>query len=97
MSDTSEIFRGMRTEQRKRRSKRLPIRAREILTLREDGFKVEQITAHQFRVNDRLDLYPVHNLFHDIISNRRGAYHRAPWFVQHYFQRLKKDEHNHKA
>jgi hypothetical protein len=78
MSDVGEDYREMRkityaqkTEQRERRTK-------DILALREAGFIIREITPYQFRVNERLDLFPTWGKWHDIKKNERGAYVGEP-------------------
>lgn len=46
----------------------------QIEALRERGYKVVSLTPYQFRVNDRLDLYPTRRRFHNLRTNQRGAY-----------------------
>ena len=38
---------------------------------------VRKLTDFQFRVDGRLDLYPIHRRWHDIKTNRRGTYSTA--------------------
>ena len=84
-NETSELWRDYREEQKTRRLERLPKRTEEILSLSKLGFKVEQKTEYQFRINDRLDLYPIHNRYHDIEKNRRGGYKNVCEFVNRFF------------
>lgn len=81
MGDMGEIFREMREEQKERRAKRLPVRAAQILSLRDKGYMVEELSPYQFRVNGIVDLYPTHNRYHHLKSNRRGGYRDAVQFV----------------
>ena len=60
-------------EQRQRREKRLPIRTAAILALEQEGFVVQKLTDYCFRINGRLDLFPIHNRWHDIQKNERGG------------------------
>ena len=60
-------------EQRQRREKRLPIRTAAILALEQEGFVVQKLTDYCFRINGRLDLFPIHNRWHDIKTNVRGG------------------------
>ena len=69
----SKDWRAYREAQQARRATRLPIRTEAILALREEGFRVEPQTPYQFRINGRLDLYPVHNRWHDTKTNQRGG------------------------
>jgi hypothetical protein len=45
-----------------------------ILALADHGFSVTKMTQYQFRVDDRLDLYPVNRRWHDVVMNTRGDY-----------------------
>lgn len=60
-------------EQRARRTKRLPIRTEEILALKRQGYDVEQKIDYHFRVNGILDLWPIHNRWHDLRTQERGG------------------------
>ena len=85
-NEISEQWKEYREEQKERRQERLPKRTEEIQSLTFLGFKVEQMTEYQFRVNDRLDLYPIHNRYHDIENNKRGGYKNAVEFVKLFFK-----------
>lgn len=71
-NEETEFWKAYHEEQQERRDKRRSARSLEISQLQQDGFKVQRITPYQFRVNGRLDLYPVNNRFHDIKTGRRG-------------------------
>jgi hypothetical protein len=60
-------------EQQARRAKWLPIRTEEILHLKVQGYEVEQKTEYHFRINGVLDLWPIHNRWHDLRTNKRGG------------------------
>lgn len=47
-------------------------RAQKILALQERGRKVEQITPYQFRIDGKIDLYPVNGLYHNLVTGKRG-------------------------
>lgn len=68
-----EAWRGYRQDQQARRAERLPVRTDEIFALRNEGYKVEQLTPYQFRINGVLDLYPIHNRWHHINTGQRGG------------------------
>ena len=70
---TEDNWASYRAQQQRRRHERLPQRTDAILRLRQRGFLVQVLTPYQFRVNGRLDLYPLHNRWHDIQTNRRGG------------------------
>ena len=86
MSDMGEMWHDMREAQQERRAKRLPLRTTEILSLKDDGFDVEEKTPYQFRINGRLDLFPTHNRYHDIRKNIRGGYGAVIPFVKKFFE-----------
>lgn len=86
MSDTSEYFRDYREAQKERRADRLPVRTAEIESLRELGYTVVKKTDYQFRVNDTYDLYPIHNRWHHLKTNKRGG---APSLKQFILKRIK--------
>ena len=71
-----------RAAQRARREKRLPIRTAEILALRSEGYRVEQKTEYHFRINDTIDLWPIHNRWHDLRTNRRGGARSLAEFIR---------------
>lgn len=73
MSEYSEEWGRYKEEQKERRATRLPIRTQEILSLSELGYKVERKTDYQFRINDTIDLYPIHNRWHNVKTNKRGG------------------------
>ena len=76
--------------QKERRLERLPIRTAQVESLRDLGYKVEKKTEYQFRINDVLDLYLIHNRYHDIKRNKRGGYPDAIEFVKRFFDAAKK-------
>ena len=73
MGDIGEYFEGHREAQQERRAKRLPVRTDQILALRREGYSVEAKTPYQFRVDGAFDLYPIHNRWHDLRTNKRGG------------------------
>ena len=89
MSDMGEMYNDRREAQQERRAKRLPLRSAEIESLKSDGFEVKQLTPYQFRVNGQLDLFPIHNRYHDIKRNVRGGYKSVVPFVKKFFELLK--------
>lgn len=60
-------------QQRMRRAERLPERAEAILSLKRQGYSVEEKASHHYVVNGILDLYPVHNQWHDRRTGERGG------------------------
>lgn len=71
-----------RFEQKKRREKRLPVRTEKILALKRQGYDVEQKTEYHFRVNGVLDLWPIHNRWHDLKTGERGGAKCLATFVK---------------
>lgn len=50
----------------------------EINILRTDNaYKVRRFTEYHFRINDRLDVFPIKCRWHDIKLNTRGDYERG--------------------
>lgn len=80
MSDND--WKNYRLEQQARREKRLPKRTDEIMALKGEGFDVKEMTPYQFRINGRLDLYPIHNRWHDIKTNTRGGHRNLAGFAR---------------
>ena len=56
--------------------------------VRAEGFEVEEKTGTHFRVNGRLDVYPVSRRFHDIKHNHRGGYLDMIGFVKQFFRNV---------
>lgn len=83
MSET-ETWKQHKREQQIRRAERLPERTDAILHLKVAGYDVEQKTEFHFRINGAIDLYPIHNRWHDLRSNKRGgAQDLATWLKGH--------------
>jgi hypothetical protein len=78
-----------RRQQKERRRIRLARRTNEIKELTRAGFDIREITPYQFRIDGRLDIFPVHNRFHDIKTDERGGFKNIKTFV---FDHLKKKE-----
>ena len=64
-------------EQKQRRQERLPVRIREILGCRKNGYEDKRMTTYHDRINGVIDLYPIHNRWHDVRTNERGGYRRV--------------------
>jgi len=69
----SEEWQQYKDEQKDRRQERLPIRQKEIEDLASLGYEVKKLTEYQYRVNDLYDLYPIHNRWHHLKTNKRGG------------------------
>lgn len=83
--EVSEFWQQQKEEQWERRVARLPIRTERILELRKEGFHVEQKTPYHFRVNRRLDVWPIHNRWHDTKRNKRGGAKDLAEFIRRFF------------
>lgn len=82
MSDLGDDYRDFREEQKKRRQERLPVRQEEIEALSALGYTVRKITEFQFRIDDTYDLYPIHNRWHNIKTNKRGGAQNLAEFIK---------------
>lgn len=77
----AEDFKQYREAQQERRAKRLPVRQQEIENLAPD-YDVKQLTPYQYRINGTLDLFPIHQRWHNIKTNKRGHYHSPKQIVK---------------
>lgn len=73
-NENTGLWRAYRQAQQARRHIRLPQRTAEIEALRSCNFRVRRLTDFQFRVDERLDLYPIHRRYHDVKTGKRGTY-----------------------
>lgn len=71
-----------RADQRERRIARLRKRGKEIFSLREEGFVVEQLSTDHYRINKRLNLFPLHNTWEDLATGKRGGAKNLVLFVR---------------
>lgn len=63
------------TRTKKLRNRKAVLSGKEsIMSLAQYGFKVEELSPYQFRVNDQLDLYPTSKKYHDVMRGTRGDY-----------------------
>lgn len=81
-----EDFKQYREAQQERRKKRLPIRTQEILDLENNGYKIRKLSDYQYRINEQIDLYPIHRNFHHIRTQKRGNYTNALELIQKYIK-----------
>lgn len=88
MSD--DFFHEYREAQQKRRAERLPVRQQEIESLVDEGYKVQKFTEFQYRINDTYDLYPIHNRWHNIKTNKRGGAQNLADFIRQTIHLTKK-------
>lgn len=72
-TEDGELFQQMREAQQKRRAERLPIRQQQIERLSNEGYEVKKLTEYQYRINNTYDLYPIHNRWHHLKTNKRGG------------------------
>ena len=89
--DVSEMWREQREAQQARRFARLPKRVERLLALRAEGFEIEQKSPYHFRVNGRLDVWPVHNRYHDLKLKKRGGFPDVAVFVRRFFAQVKEE------
>lgn len=75
--DIGEAWREYHRAQQQRRADRLGPRTDEILALRKKGYTVRQFTEYQFRIDDALDLFPIHKRYHVLKTGVRGTYQTA--------------------
>lgn len=54
------------------------------------GYTVRKITPYQFRIDDRLDVYPTNARWHDIKTGKRGGFEgkNLARFVRTYFKEI---------
>lgn len=60
-----------------------------VLKLLKAKYKVKELTAYQWRINDRIDIYPTGEKWHDIKKNERGDFFTTDLF-EFLEERLKK-------
>lgn len=84
--ELKDFWKEYKDEQKVRRAERLPIRTEALVSLRSEGFKVVRKTDYHYRVNDRLDIWLIHNRYHDILLNRRGGFKEVASFVRRFFK-----------
>ena len=77
-----EIWQAYREDQKLRRLERLRPRTEEILALTNLGYKVKQFTPYHFRIDDLIDVFPIHNRYHKLIYNKRGGYRNVTEFIK---------------
>lgn len=85
VNEDNAMWAQYRLEQKARRLKRLPIRIALIESVEQYGLTVRQLTQYQYRINDVLDVWPIHNRYHDLIRNRRGGYRDVKEFIIKWF------------
>jgi hypothetical protein len=82
----AEDYKQYREAQQQRRKERLPKRTQEILDLENNGYKVRKLSDYQYRVNEQIDLYPIHRNYHHIRLQKRGNYKNALELIQKYIR-----------
>lgn len=70
------------------RAERRDAETRAILALRDDGYRVEELTPYQFRINRALDLYPTGRRWHNLKTGRRGSYDFVAVVVSSQLERI---------
>ena len=61
-------------------------RIKKIMALGQHGFVVTQVGLNHFRVNRRLDLFPLHNEWYDMHTQRRGSVRDLVVFVKEWLR-----------
>ena len=89
MSEGGIDWHNYKVAQKLRRRSRLPRRTGQIMALKKQGYSVKQITEYHFRIRGRLDVFPIHNRWHDIKTNKRGGYREVMQFVREFFKEVK--------
>lgn len=74
MSDIAELYAEHKKDVRENKQEQLARRTAQLLELRDEGFDIKALTQFQYRVNGRLDIYPVWGKWHDIKHNKRGKF-----------------------
>lgn len=82
MGDMGDDFRAMRAHRQDMNRKRLESGTKNIEAVKAAGYSVDEKTSYQFRVENRLDLFPTNRRYHDIKKNERGHYDSALKIVQ---------------
>ena len=75
MGDMADDFRALREHRKEVNAGRVDAFVDQVIPqLEAEGFHVRQLEPHHYRVNNRLDLYPVHRRFHyhSDPTNRKG-------------------------
>lgn len=73
-NETTEMWRAIRHKRQDQRRARLGPRSEEISALERQGHSVRQLSPYQFRINERIDLFPTRQRYHDLKTQRRGSY-----------------------
>jgi DNA-binding ferritin-like protein (Dps family) len=58
-----------------------------IKELRDLGFTVVEVSHHQYRINDALDIFPANKMYHDRVKRERGKVEGQDLrcFIRQYF------------
>jgi hypothetical protein len=69
---------------RKRRVFQFKIVIKELKRL---GFEVVEVTRHQYRINEALDIFPANKMFNDRVNHKRGKIAGQDFmaFIRNYF------------
>lgn len=74
INEDSEFWKQYREEQKERRKNRLPELVLEIYSAGGSFGPVQKLTEYQFRINGKIDIYPIHKRYHIIKTGKRGSY-----------------------
>ena len=97
MTNNAEVnyWKDYKATQQQRRNKRLPVRIGALLSLEKQGFTVKKITSRHYRINGRLDVWPLHSRYHDLQLDARGGFKSTTAydirkFIKNYFKQYGK-------
>jgi len=81
-NESTDEWKQYKVEQKERRAKRLPVRQQEIEALSSLGYKVDKKNDYHYRIDDLIDVWPIHNRYHNIKTNKRGGYKNVTEFIK---------------
>lgn len=73
-NESGNDWRDWREDAKQHRATMQQAGAADIEALNAAGYAVEKLTDYQFRVNGKIDLYPVKRRFHILKTGERGQY-----------------------
>lgn len=82
LDDMGEYWRDVKEASKEHKARVMPDRIAEIRALEGQGYTVRELNPGvQYRINGKLDLYPVHRRWHFIPANSRGRYVKVEHIV----------------
>lgn len=76
------MWRDYKGQQQVRRRERLVQRAKELYHLRVQGYQVVDLAPGHMRINGILDVFLVHNQWHDLRTQKKGGCAHLATFVK---------------